>query len=402
MVDYGMLPPEINSARIYAGPGAASLVSAAVAWNNVAADFAAAASGHRSVIEALTSGPWLGPASAKLVSSVSPFITWLSNSSEQAAETATQAAAAAAAYERAFAGSVPPPLITANRAMLQQLIATNLLGQNSSAISMLEAQYGEFWAQDAGAMYNYAGSAAAATNLTPLAAPADAVDPIGFLDQGIGAVKAAGSGVQTQLNNLGATVGPRVSDVVKTLSTPLNGQGAAIDAWIMANTPLDDIVPLYSKYISPYINSVAALTQSTQTIGQNTSGFTGLAGIANTLNKDAAAAAKAAASAAAEAAPAAAAAAGQAAGNLGAGLGGVAGSLGKATAIGGLAVPANWVPWHATTNPGIASAIPAAVEGGNSFPMAPPFGQFVNGGYGRNAPQYGFKPSVMAKPPAAG
>lgn len=402
MVDYGMLPPEINSARIYAGPGAASLVSAAVAWNNVAADFAAAASGHRSVIEALTSGPWLGPASAKLVSSVSPFITWLSNSSEQAAETATQAAAAAAAYERAFAGSVPPPLITANRAMLQQLIATNLLGQNSSAISMLEAQYGEFWAQDAGAMYNYAGSASAATNLRPLAAPADAVDPIGFLDQGIGAVKAAGSGVQTQLNNLGATVGPRVSDVVKTLSTPLNGQGAAIDAWIMANTPLDDIVPLYSKYISPYINSVAALTQSTQTIGQNTSGFTGLAGIANTLTKDAAAAAKAAASAAAEAAPAAAAAAGQAAGNLGAGLGGVAGSLGKATAIGGLAVPANWVPWHATTNPGIASAIPAAVEGGNSFPMAPPFGQFVNGGYGRNVPQYGFKPSVMAKPPAAG
>ncbi|KQH79439.1 MULTISPECIES: PPE family protein [Mycobacterium] len=402
MVDYGMLPPEINSARIYAGPGAASLVSAAVAWNNVAADFAAAASGHRSVIEALTSGPWLGPASAKLVSSVSPFITWLSNSSEQAAETATQAAAAAAAYERAFAGSVPPPLITANRAMLQQLIATNLLGQNSSAISMLEAQYGEFWAQDAGAMYNYAGSASAATNLRPLAAPADAVDPLGFLDQGIGAFKAAGSGVQTQLNNLGATVGPRVSDVVKTLSTPLNGQGAAIDAWIVANTPLDDIVPLYSKYISPYINSVAALTQSTQTIGQNTSGFTGLAGIANTLNKDAAAAAKAAASAAAEAAPAAAAAAGQAAGNLGAGLGGVAGSLGKATAIGGLAVPANWVPWHATTNPGIASAIPAAVEGGNSFPMAPPFGQFVNGGYGRNVPQYGFKPSVMAKPPAAG
>ena len=139
MVDYGLLPPEINSARIYAGPGAASLVTAAVAWNALAADFQAAASGHRSVIEVLTSGPWLGPASAQLVSAVSPFITWLSSSSEQAAETAGQATAAAGAYERAFAASVPPPLIAANRALLQELIATNLLGQNSAAISTLEA-----------------------------------------------------------------------------------------------------------------------------------------------------------------------------------------------------------------------------------------------------------------------
>lgn len=251
-------------------------------------------------------------------------------------------------------------------------------------------------------MYNYAGSAAAATNLTPLAAPADAVDPLAAFDQAWSAVKNLGSGATKPVNDLTATIQPRVSDVMKTLSSPLNGQGPAIDAWIAANTPLDDIVPLYSKYISPYINSVAALTQSTQTIGQNTSGFTGLAGIANTLNKDAAAAAKAAAEAASKAAPAAAAAAGQAAAGAAGNLGGVAAGLGKAVPIGGLAVPANWVPWHATTNPGVVSAIPAAAEGGSSFPMAPPMGSFVNGGYGRNVPQYGFKPSVMAKPPAAG
>ncbi|MHA7650228.1 PPE family protein [Mycobacterium sp. ML4] len=402
MVDYGLLPPEINSARIYAGPGAASMVSAAVAWENLAADFAAAASGHRSVIEALTSGPWLGPASAKVVSAVSPFITWLSTSSEQAAETASQAAAAAAAYERAFAASVPPPLITANRTMLQQLIATNLLGQNSSAISMLEAQYAEFWAQDAGAMYNYAGSSAAATKLTPLAAPAAVVDPLGAYDQAWSALKAGNASLQSQLNNVSAAVGPRFGDIVKTLSTPLNGQGAALDAWIVANTPFDDIVPLYSKYLSPYVNSLAAMIQSTQTVGQNTSGWSGIGNLANTLLKPAAPAAAKAAEGAAQAAAGAGQAASGAAGNLGAGLGGVAGSLGKALPIGGLSVPANWVPWHATTNPGVAAAIPAAAEGGNSFPMAPPLGQFVNGGYGRNVPQYGFKPSVMAKPPAAG
>ena len=157
---------------------------------------------------------------------------------------------------------------------------------------------------------------------------------------------------------------------------------------------------LYSKYLSPYINSLAAMIQSTQSFGQVSNGITAMANFA----KPAASAAKAA-EGAASAAGAGAASAGQAAAGA-AGLGGVAGALGKAIPIGGLSAPANWVPWHATTNPGIASAIPAAFdtgsEGANSFPMAPPFGQFVNGGYGRNQPTYGFRPSVMAKPPAAG
>lgn len=400
-MDYGLLPPEINSARIYSGPGPTSLIAAATAWSGLAADFAAAATGHRSVIETLTSGPWLGPASAQVVSAVSPFITWLSNSAEQASQTASLASAAASAYETAFTGSVPPPLIAANRALVQALTATNVFGQNSGLIAQLEAEYGEFWAQDAGAMYNYAGSSAAATQTTPLAAPAEVADPSGVLDQAIASFKSGGSAVQTQLNGMGSYVGTRAGDVLKTLSSPLNGQGPAIDAWIVANTPFDDIVPLYSKYISPYINSVAAITQSTQTVGQNASGFSGIGGLANTLFKPAAAAAAPAAAAAQGAANAASAAAGQAASGAAAGLGGITGSLGKAASLGGLSAPPSWVPWHATTNPGVVSAIPAAAEG-NSFPMAPPFGQFVNGGYGRNQPIYGFKPSVMAKPPAAG
>jgi PPE-repeat protein len=397
MVDYGLLPPEINSGRIYAGPGAGSLIAAASAWSGLAEDFAAAASGHRSVIEGLTSGPWLGPASAQLVSAVSPFITWLSNSAEQAAQTASQAGAAASAYETAFAASVPPPLIATNRALVQELTATNLLGQNSGVISQLEAQYAEFWAQDSGAMYTYAGNAAAATQVPQLTAPAEVADPVtGAVDQAIAAFKGQATAVQTQLNAFGSSLVPRASDVIKTLSSPLNGQGTAIDSWIVANTPFDDIVPLYSKYLSPYVNSLAAVFQVTQSVGQNSSGLSALANLA----KPAASAAKAA-EGAAQAAGQAAAGAGQAAAGAAGNLGSVAAGLGKAIPIGGLSAPANWVPWHATTNPGVATAIPAAAESSN-FPMAPPFGQFVNGGYGRNQPTYGFKPSVMAKPPAAG
>ncbi len=396
MVDYGLLPPEVNSGRLYTGPGAGSLLAAATAWSGLATDLQAAASGHRSVISALTSGPWLGPASTKLVSSVSPFLTWLDASAEQAAQAASQAAAAVTAYETAFAASVPPPLIAANRALLQELIVTNLLGQNSAAISTLEAEYAEFWAQDAGAMYTYAGRSAAATQLAELPVPAQVVDPMGVVDQSVAVVKAQSNSGYSKLMGVASQINPRVNDMLKTLSTPING--AAIDQWLMANTPLDDVVALYSKYLSPYINSLAATIQSTQSFGQVSNGLTAMANFA----KPAAAAAKAAEGAAS----AAAVGAGQAAAGAATNLGGVAAGLGKAIPIGGLSAPANWVPWHATTNPGIASAIPAAFEtgseGASSFPMAPPFGQFVNGGYGRNQPTYGFKPSVMARPPAAG
>ena len=397
MVDYGLLPPEINSAKIYAGPGAGSLAAAAAAWSGFASELQAAAAGHRSVIDALTSGPWTGPASAKLVASVNPFINWLDLSAEEAGQAASQASAAANAYEAAFLASVPPPLIAANRSLLAEAVATNLLGQNTPVIGQLEAQYAEFWAQDSQAMYTYASNAAAATQLTDLPQPAEVVDPGAWADQAIAVFKAQDQVVANNVGNIFAQINPRVTDVLKTLSAPING--TAMDQWLVANTPLDDVVALYSKYWSPYVNSLAALLQSTQTLGQNASGFSGIGSLANTLFKPAAPAAAAAASGAAQAASGT----GQAAAGAASNLGGVAAGLGKALPIGGLSAPASWTPWHATTNPGVASAVSAAAEGGNSFPMGAPLGQFVNGGgYGRNVPTYGFKPSVIAKPPAAG
>ena len=96
------------------------------------------------------------------------YVEWLSATAAQAEQTAAQARAAAAAYEAAFALTVPPPVIAANRSLLAALVATNFLGQNTPAIAATEAQYAEMWAQDAVAMYGYAGSSASATALTPV------------------------------------------------------------------------------------------------------------------------------------------------------------------------------------------------------------------------------------------
>jgi PPE-repeat protein len=89
----------------------------------------------------------------------------------QAEETATKARAAAFAYETAFAETVPPPVITANRTLLAALVATNVLGQNTPAIATTETDYAEMWARDTAAMFGYAGSTASATTLTPFVQP---------------------------------------------------------------------------------------------------------------------------------------------------------------------------------------------------------------------------------------
>ncbi|MGV8071254.1 PPE family protein, partial [Mycobacterium kansasii] len=81
--------------------------------------------------------------------------------------------------EVAFAMTVPPPVIAANRSLLMALVATNIFGQNTPAIAAPEAFYDEMWAQDAAAMYGYAGGSAAATALAPFSPPPQPANPAG-------------------------------------------------------------------------------------------------------------------------------------------------------------------------------------------------------------------------------
>jgi PPE-repeat protein len=177
--DFAARPPEVNSALMYSGPGAGPMMAAAAAWNNVAAELTTAAASYQSVISELAGGQWMGPASSAMAAAATPYVGWMNNAAAAAEHTATQATASAAAYQTAFAMTVPPPLIAANRAQLAALVATNFLGQNTPAIAATEAQYGEMWAQDAAAMYGYAGSSASAATLKPLTYPAPTTNTAG-------------------------------------------------------------------------------------------------------------------------------------------------------------------------------------------------------------------------------
>ena len=178
-MDFAILPPEVNSARMYAGPGTGPMLAAASAWDGLAAELQSTAASYRASIAELTGGPWLGASSAEMTAATSPYVDWMTASAAQAEQTATQARAAAAAYESAFAMTVPPAVIATNRSLLMTLIATNVLGQNTAAIAATEVQYAEMWAQDATAMYGYASSAAAASTLTPFSEPPPTTNPGG-------------------------------------------------------------------------------------------------------------------------------------------------------------------------------------------------------------------------------
>jgi PPE-repeat protein len=188
---YAAFPPEFNSGRMYAGPGSGSMLAAAAAWDGLATELQSAASSYSSVIASLTGGPWIGPSSLAMAAAVTPYVAWMQQTAVQADQAAMQATAAAAAYETAFAAHVPPPVIAENRALLAQLVATNILGQNTGAIAATETQYSEMWAQDALAMDNYFASSASASTLTPFTEPPQTTNTAGTTMQAASVTAAA-------------------------------------------------------------------------------------------------------------------------------------------------------------------------------------------------------------------
>ncbi|BAX91240.1 PPE family protein, SVP subgroup [Mycobacterium shigaense] len=214
-MDFAIFPPEINSGRMYAGPGSGPMLAAAQAWDGLADELYAAAGAYQLAISDLIDS-WSGPSSAAMTAAAATYGAWLSSTAEQAAQTAAQANAAAAAYEAAFIATVPPPEIAANRSLLMTLVATNFFGQNTPAIAAAEADYARMWAQDAAAMYGYAASSAAATTLTPFTSPQQNTHPGGTASQAA-AVSQALSGAPGNVQSTVSTVSQTFSAVPDTL-----------------------------------------------------------------------------------------------------------------------------------------------------------------------------------------
>src|SRR5271166_1773522 len=248
-MDFGSYPPEINSGRMYAGAGAAPMLTAAEAWAGLAAELHSAANSYQSVVSGLTAGSWLGSSSTSMAAAAASYVAWLNATAAQAEETATQAKSAADAYQTAFASTVPPPMVAANRSQLMTLVATNLFGRNTQAIAANEAQYAEMWAQDAAAMYGYAASSASATSLTPFTPPQQNTNPSGSAGQAAAVSQAAG----TSAGNVQSTV----SSIQQAFSSvPSALTSAATSAAAPAQT---DPLSTLSNLISIFLDAPASI-----------------------------------------------------------------------------------------------------------------------------------------------
>ena len=346
---FGLLPPEVNSGRMYTGPGSGPMLTAAAAWDTLAAQLYGTAASYSSVIAGLATA-WQGPSAVAMASAAAPYLTWMSATAAQAEQAAAQARGAAAAYEAAFTATVPPPVVAANRSELAFLVATNIFGQNTAAIAANEAQYSRMWAQDASAMSTYAAQSAAASTVTPFSTPPDTTAASGVL----GPLSNVISSAPTEFASAFGAV-PAALQSLGTIMTGSNPAAGLLSA-------LQDFAGLQTlSSLSSYFEDIGKVVLPVNVVLINTI-FGLVAGARHVLDLGAGTAGGAAL--ALEAGLGSASPLANLAG-VGVGVGTVSAGVGHAGLVGGVSVPPSW----ATATPAIRTV--AAVLSGAGLDAVP-------------------------------
>jgi PPE-repeat protein len=379
-IDFSALPPEINSTLIYTGPGAVPLMAAAAAYANLAAEVSATASQWESIISLLTTEQWTGGGSAAAATAAQPIVDYLTQTATTLEQAATQATASAAAFETAFAATVPPPVVAANRATQAALLPFAVIPVVAAQIAALDAQYAEMWAQDALAMSTYQAASLVSGTLTPVTPLTSTTDPgvQSFAAADVAApladpiTAAAAAALPFQSTGL-------LQSIDGFLSTPsvLNGINGAVNtaAWFVTNG-------ITTSVSLGHVLAGAAVPAAAVSDVVPEAGSAGV--VEGTMVRSVTPMA-----------------------GMGYGGGATAG-LGQATTVGKLSVPATWsaaTPVQAelasATAPVEGSGWNVATEEARPGMGAPGMPGMVAGAKGAGAygsgPRYGFKPIVMPK-----
>ena len=399
MLEFAMFPPEINSGLMYAGPGAGPMTAASAAWDALADDLYLAAAAYGYVVSDLTSS-WLGPSSLSMATAAATFVSWVTATAAQAELTAGQATAAVAAYEAAFGMTVPPPVIAANRALLLALVATNFFGQNTPAIMATEADYVEMWAQDATAMYGYAGASSAASTLTPFTTPLESTNPSGVAGMAAAVTQAAstsaGTGAQT---------------VAPLSSAALPGFASTMASSTTSTSPLSSLTTMTSS--SAVTSGTSLVSGAASSASMATSGVSMLGSAGSLMNAFGPATATIAQSFQMSGSVMST-GVGSGAGALSSpGFGGTAvtATTGRAASLGAMSVPQGWTS-AAPSFSQVASALPSGarvttpvVPTNPTTPIGVPPAANPTGRVGVSSPlaaRYNFRPPMVQRPVYAG
>lgn len=403
MIDYGALPPEVNSTRMYAGVGSGPMLAAAGAWDVLAQELSVTAAAVEMTIADLTSGPWRGPSATAMAAAALPFTTWFKTTAAQAEQAAMQAKAAAAAFETAYALTVPPQMVFANRAQLMTLVATNFFGQNTPAIAATEAHYAAMWAQDAAAMYTYAGTSAAASQLSEFTSPPQTTNPAAQAGQATATAQAVGNSTASQATSQSLSLLQSLAQSAAATAAPATGTETGTSTGTSAWTAFLQQIVTPLNTLTGYTNSAMGPFRLFDTAGQFLNGeevsgqavadarafFTELTKVAEV--------AKAGTASSYSPAPSVA--------------------LGRGIQVGALSVPHSWPMAPTSANQAAATLVSsrvAAAEAG-ALPRGgmaglagmaglPGASAAANGGPTgfRFVPRYGYRHRVMNRPPSAG
>ncbi|MBX9983073.1 MAG: hypothetical protein CK429_20170 [Mycobacterium sp.] len=244
-MDFIGLPPEVTSALIHSGPGAAPLVDAGYAWQRLGYDLEESIRAYSPVLAAVAEA-WDGPASTAMIQAVGTYLSWLGSTAQQCLALGASAQAAAGAVGSVLAAVVHPSVVATNRVRLAQLLATNGMGKNVAAIAETEAQYERMWVSNAAAMYRYQAASAQALQLPMFTSPPSITTPDGPAAQAeavqTASASATSTNVSSALANATAAAAPAdaVPPPVSPIDTILQAIGVTFDpnqGWFgLANT----------------------------------------------------------------------------------------------------------------------------------------------------------------------
>ena len=152
---FAALPPEINSAIMFAGAGSDSMFAVAAEWEDMSYAMGEMARLFAQTVAVLQE-PWLGPSATRMAEAAASYQKWLDALRRQIHWTAEQAYRLVEAYRYARRRMVPLEMIANNRARVRALILNNAFGVHTAAIVALEEQYQGFWAWDVRVLEVYA------------------------------------------------------------------------------------------------------------------------------------------------------------------------------------------------------------------------------------------------------
>jgi PPE-repeat protein len=192
------------------------------------------------------------------------------------------------------------------------------------------------WAQDAAAMYGYAGSSAAATTLTPFTAPKQNTNPAGLAAQSAAAANSTSTSVSL----------PSIETIIQQIAANINNALApdTVNSGISAFATVPSIILSALSSLSSGASNSAA-TASDATVAALTDVGAGLSKVASGLGSVGAAQAG----------------------------GAVSASIGRAATVGALSVPSTWGTLTSATGGAPKAILVSGVGGGEDLAgMAPP------------------------------